>query len=400
MQVAWLAIWPWPGFLAQWSPMENLEAARRMRGPGGVNWLIGLAAVLVVLAAAAVVVVLHRRRAARKKAKAAFQRRARELGLDPNERNLLLAVAKTAGPPRIDNIFSIGSAAFERAVSHFVDSRTFRSLSEEVRAAAMGVLHTLREKLGYQPGEAPDEEQGAQGVAPGTQLTIIHRGRGHAFHATVSRADPARFVVDAAPGTDYHPGEDWLVRFGEGEKMWEFNASVLRTEEGRVVLAQPTKMRFINRRRFHRVPTDRPASVAVFPLLKADTTLDSLRFVPARLVEIAGPGLRLAGLELDEPLDIHEGSKVLVTARLASDRVIEGVGVVRRVLSDDPDRFAIAVELIRLSSGEIVELMRETHAAALECSGMDEETSAATAGDGSPAGPRAARAAQTAPEVL
>jgi len=157
-------------------------------------------------------------------------------------------------------------------------------------------------------------------------------------------------------------------------------------------------VRFINRRRFLRVPVNRPAFIALFPFAKTAATESGSdkehpeteqnltavsdggwtgpKFIPAVVTELAGPGLRL-----EAPLEVKVGDRVLVVFKLDEEkdqdsalqesgglqtsRIAQDIGEVRHTRAIQ-DGFSVAVELVGLSESDVDELVRATNAASLK----------------------------------
>jgi len=157
-------------------------------------------------------------------------------------------------------------------------------------------------------------------------------------------------------------------------------------------------MRFVNRRRFLRVPVHKQAFIAYFPFTRkpiADSHegMKSFRmyrssagdsgsvwgppeFIPAVVTELAGPGLCV-----EARLELKVGDRVLVVLGLDEEKkqdsaplvggdksipsnIAQDVGVVRHVKAIE-NGFSIAVELTGLSDSDVNELIRATNTASL-----------------------------------
>jgi len=165
-------------------------------------------------------------------------------------------------------------------------------------------------------------------------------------------------------------GESWLIRHAEGGRLWEFDAPVLRTGAEHISLGRTSRPRFVNRRRFPRVPTVRPAHVAGFPLWRAAADEAAPRFVEGRLVEMGGPGLRV-----EAPLEARPGQRVLLAMEMGDGGFVEGVGKVHRVSHPDAASDPVfVVELVGLTEDEIASLSKQTNA--MERSAISDQQSA------------------------
>jgi hypothetical protein len=166
-----------------------------------------------------------------------------------------------------------------------------------------------------------------------------------------------------------------------------------------LVLNHGDELRFVNRRRFLRVPVTKPAYVAHFPFARAAASpgpknMKSFRmyrssagflesrwgppeFIPAVVTELAGPGLCI-----ETSLKLQVGDRILVVFRLdeeenqdstgrktesdkkAKSKIVEDIGAVRHIKAIK-NGFSIAVELTGLSDANVSELIRATNVASL-----------------------------------
>lgn len=154
-------------------------------------------------------------------------------------------------------------------------------------------------------------------------------------------------------------GQACVLRRAFDGLQWEFPAMVVAAADGLIIARRLGEPRYVNLRRFVRVATQKPAFVARYPFVKAESSEELPAFVPGQVTEIAGPGLRI-----DAPLEAEVGDRVLAVARMPDDKVVQGVGEVRRVVRVAPTGRTLAVELTGLVEREIGELVRETNAAA------------------------------------
>jgi hypothetical protein len=199
------------------------------------------------------------------------------------------------------------------------------------------------------------------------------------------------------------PGEQWCVRYYFGASVWEFETSVISCNDNVLVLNHSDNVRFINRRRFFRVPVNRPTFIAPFPFAKTLSTNDENdnegegqdpanstgdnwgppEFVPANVTELAGPGLRI-----ETPLEVNVGDRVLVVLQLSEEenmdsslrnarsktplRIVEDIGEVRHAKVIE-NGFSIAVELTGVNDSNISELIRATNAALMKTKGKTQD---------------------------
>jgi len=184
-------------------------------------------------------------------------------------------------------------------------------------------------------------------------------------------------------------GEFWCVRYYFGSSVWEFDTSVVSYDGNVLVLNHSDNVRFINRRRFLRVPMKKRAFIARFPfersfiesshnsedelvedhdLAKTSAVWGPPEFVPAVVTELAGPGLRI-----ESSLEVKAGERILVVFNLAQeqDSIPANQGINRHTKRTQ-NGLSIAVELTGLSDSNIDELIRVTNAASLSVNDKNE----------------------------
>jgi hypothetical protein len=355
-----------------------LEAGRHWPDPAGglgsgsgslLLFLIAAGVLAVLLAAGGLLLKQWLRARRRREDLLALKE---EMGLARRERSVLDAMVKAG---RIHNVRSLFSSplVFEAAAAALLRSPRVTALSGPNLQAVNESVEVLRQKLSFQPPSdqaAPDTAAPAD-IRPGDPLTVVHRGQATWMEVKVASSSQDGLVVETSGAGDCVPGEAWLVRFARDGKMWEFDAAVVEKTDGRVVLSRPRTVRFINRRRFHRVPTDRQAAVANFPLWRGEANLTEHDYVPGRLVELGGPGLKLQA-----PVEAQTGQRVLVLLQFSAGEIVEALGKVRRVSPKGGGKAELAIELIGLNEEEVGRLAQETNA---------QEHAGAAQADGAPA---------------
>jgi hypothetical protein len=342
------------------TPFDRFHGVRNTLAGLEDTWvqplLVSLGATVAAVGAAVVIIHLLRRRQWLK----LFTAQAAGSGLNEQERRLLAVLAEQARLRDPSAIFT-NPSAFDRGMEKLMLSSRFLSLSDAMQAMSIAVLNSLREKIGLQRmvQENIEPSQGKVIVPRGSKLTVVSRGHSSEFEATVSNSREAQIMVEADSSIDCPVGEGWLIRYTDGNALWEMDAAVVRNDQGRILLSHSGQARFINRRRYPRIATCKTARVALFPLVRPGGAGEVL-FRPATLLEIAGPGLKLAS-----DLDVRNGQRVLVALDLDTDHVIEGMGKVHRSYESDGQRMLI-IELVGLSADELAELARQTSLAELE----------------------------------
>ena len=350
------------------NPLERWAAARgHFSGGSQSGWVrpaLVVLALIVVVCTVWLIYALRQRR--REKLRRAFEERSDRFGLSEDERNLLHNIASNSEAGSPGEIFD-SPETFERGVLTTTSQETARVGMDRSLVKLCGScshLFSLREKLGFD-SSTPDESSTSVelgNIRPGTTLSVLRQRRPESFEGTsYGITKENELLIEPEIDVNASPGEIWVVRYPEGGILWEFNALVTRNLTGTVAVKPTGTLRWINRRRFVRVRTNRNAYVAKFPFRRDDSSAAIPEFTPARLVEIAGPGIRLQG-----SLEIRKGEKLLIVFELGTTKVVEGVGVVRHVTESDSPKATFAVELVGLTTSDVADLTMETSRAAIE----------------------------------
>lgn len=333
-------------------------------------------AVLLVIVTMVALLIMRRREQQRRHWQA-FEADAQHAGLSRAEQELLMVMSNLASLRRPEIIFSI-EQAFGRGASRLQDSPRVRAMPPEKREHVAAMVTTISQKLGFMPlpKAAPASISTSQ-IEIGSVVSITPDGQDQEFEITVAASDEAEMIAIAAADLDLAAGARVKANYSNLGTVWEFETEVKAVEGRSIRLAQTHHIRFINRRRFPRVETMQEAMAARFEFFQDGHDMQEPQFVNAILTEIAGPGLLL-----EAPLSAALNEKMLVVVMFDIDRVIQGLGKVRRVTPIDSERNAIALELMDLKPEEIAELARQTNAAAQKKARTNpqQEALAATAG--------------------
>jgi hypothetical protein len=359
------------------TPLERWAAAKE----GGSNaltnrWFIiaGISAILI-LTVLLFATSFNRNKRGQEASDRLYSEYAAKRGLSNRERQILRELARKAGLKRSESIFTLGTA-FDRGAARMIEE----SLADPSE------LFFLREKLGYR--KAPNSS--ANSPAASTKLSSRSIAVGKKVHIT-RRKTPSSDRIESivvknnADGLSVKLkesvritfGESWCIRYNFGPSVREFDTTVISYDGNMLVLNHSENVRFINRRRFLRVPVARPAMVASFPFARTLAEASGLsrglpQFVPAVVTELAGPGLRIESsldVKIDQRVlvvfDLHHDHGLIPTnpdSRQLAHRIVEDIGIVRHARPIE-NGFSIAVELTGLSDSNIDELTRVTNAA-------------------------------------
>jgi len=361
--------------LAASTPAARLAAVRGRWAPGPVlSWTVWVP-VLLGLALAVALIHVHRRWAAQRRSVQTLLETAGNLGLDREQRDLVMRVASLADVARFDAVLAV-EEDFERGALRLMGSAPVAALPTDQRDRLAAALDGVRAQLGFRGGAT-----GGVRLSRGMGLTVLPRGAEEGLSGVVSAVDDADVTVELDAETAPAPGESWVLRHVEGGVQWESSATVMRGIGRYVVLRLTGKFAAVNLRRFVRVPTARTVHLAAFPF-RGRLPEDLLpEFVRGLLTEIAGPGLRIKS-----PLRPAVGDQVLVIVRMDGGEVLQGLARVRRAVDLEDGRTAAVVEMTGLSAEQEGRLIQETNAAARAAAGRQSDASAGTDAEAEPVG--------------
>ena len=398
------------------TPVERWKAAGRFGSSMTEPWFIltGVA-VIIVLAGLLLMISLHRIARERKVSEQLFVDYVEQRGLSGREQQILLEIAYKAELKRTHSIFSM-AGAFDHGAGKMIEE----SLAQQ-RAGESQRLRTelsfLREKLGFQKQTSVSigsstklKKPSSRQIPEGKQLYINRRKTPDLgdIESTVIKNDNMELTVRLTTSVESKLGEFWRAQYYFGTSVWEFDTSVVRCYGDILVLNHSDDMRFISRRRFLRIRINKPAFIARFPFSRTlpPNSISSIEapgakqgsanasvstwgppeFIPARVTELGGPGLRI-----EAPLEVKAGDRVLVIVNLSEtidarpsnagfrlkpavggsipdthreSRIVEDIGEVRHTRAIE-DGFSIAVQLTGLSDSDVSELIRAANAASI-----------------------------------
>lgn len=392
------------------TPEERWKAAGSRLGTSFIEehwYVLTAAAVIIILTVLLLVFSLRRRLGQRRVTKQLFVEHSDKSGLSGRERQILLEIAGKAGLKRNEAVFTMASA-FDRGAAKIVEENLTQQGTEESKVLRTE-LSFLREKLGFQKktpisigSPTKSRKLSSRQIPAGKKLHITRRKTRDlaSIESTVIKNNDMELTVKLAMSVESKAGELWSVRYYFGASVWEFDTSVVSCNGDILVLNHSDNVRFINRRRFLRVPVNKPAFIASFPFARTlpanekanapGSTWGPPKFVPAVVTELAGPGLRI-----EVPLEVKVGERMLVLVRLDEENnkgpipmprnrkkvtsIIEDIGEVRHTKAIQ-NGFSVAVELTGLSDSDVNELIRATNAASTKAR-IESQDASASAGD-------------------
>ncbi|MHC4087222.1 MAG: hypothetical protein ACYSWZ_13400 [Planctomycetota bacterium] len=393
------------------TPQQRLRSASDPFTTGFITerwFLLTLATVGIILCILLLVVSRNRTAQQHRKIIRLFDESADKIGLNARERQLLLSIATKARLKQSETIFTT-SSAFERGAAIITEESIARKQTTSQIEQLKAELFFLRDKLGFQRrtpvsiGRSTKPKRlNSRQIPTGKKIHLVRRTSNapDTIESTVIENNDVELMVQLTKPVKIIFGEVWCARYYFGASVWEFDTSVISCNGDKLVLNHSDELRFVNRRRFLRVPVNKSAFVAHFPFARtavnpgnksmksfrmyrnstgpSDSSWGPPEFIPAVVTELAGPGLCI-----EASLKLKAGDRVLVVFKLdeeenqdsdrpkleddktATPKIVEDIGEVRHVEAIQ-NGFSIAVELIGLSDTDVSELIRATNAASLK----------------------------------
>lgn len=366
------------GVVAALTRYERWQAVRMLRSESLLSrWFIVFEVILAVaLSIVLSVVVYSRFRRWRIGRRRSFDDSADRRGLSGDERKLLLDIAGKAGLKRADAVFTM-PGAFEQGVAVLMKEIFSMGASVEERKQLNANIAAVRSKLGFgrvgkkgyssSAGAMIARSRSSRQIPEGKTVLLTRRQTGgDELEATIRRNDELELALGLAAPVKSEPGEIWRVRYNFGKSIWEFDTTALSSNGVELVLSHSSEVRYVNRRRFARVPVNAQAFVARFPFEKvlAGKKLAAPEFMPAELAELAGPGLKV-----EVPMKLAVAERVLVIIKLFGGKTIQDIGEVRRIVKTTKEGYSAAIELVGLDDSRISKLVRATNTAVIKGNG-------------------------------
>ncbi|MDH7598961.1 MAG: hypothetical protein QHH07_04905 [Sedimentisphaerales bacterium] len=356
--------------------MERLEAMSRFKvhAPAIEQW-IGVLLLLVLLAMLVLLIWVsyNKIQYARLAAEKTFFENATRRSLSSSEYRLLGQIASKAGlKGQARNLIFTSADLYNKGLQRLAQEVLARQGPEEYERLIADAAF-LQEKMGLKAGpmDAPSGQlAGSESRHPITtrdipvgkilQVTRRLANQSDQITATLVGNDTKQLVVELQRPIKVTFGELWRVRYTHGVSVWEFDTTVTSFDGIRLALKHSSEVRFLNRRRFVRLATDGDALIAKLPFIQPmQHALDDkdlpIQFARAKVLELAGPGLRLIS---NLPAQVKE--RLLILFELVTEgqgHLVSDIATVRRVQSGT-DGYILAVELTGHGQSEFEELLR------------------------------------------
>ena len=408
------------------TPIERWKAAGQQNtGLTDHRFILTGVAVIIILTVLLLIVSYNRITRERKVSGQLFFDFSEQRGLSGRERQILLKIAQKAGLKRNQAIFSI-AGAFDSGAKKMIEECFTKQGAEESKWLRTE-LSFLREKLCFQKKSSIStgspskmKRPSSRHILTGKKLYITRRTSPDLddsgdIESIVIKNDNMELTIQLTTPVESRLGELWRVRYSFGASVWEFDSSVVRCNDDILVLNHSDNIRFISRRRFLRVQVNKAAFIAQFPFSRTLSSNNNNskkepaikqnsvngpdnwgppEFMPARVTELGGPGLRI-----ETKLEVKVGDRVLVIVNLSEEnvqdlnppskstslrsvlsrdiestpsKIVEDIGEVKHVRALQ-NGSSIAVELTGLSDSNLNELIRTTNAAYKKTSGKSKD---------------------------
>ena len=351
------------GTLAQGlSADDRWRALRDLGGAGGqANLLRWILIALGILAAVGTIAALVYARMQERRKWQRCKILGLGAGLREKELTVLEHVVKMANLKDPTTIYTDDNV-FNAAAMGLMSGPRVAALSEKAQLDLQTMLISIHAKLRFglvDDGDDLDILRSSHQIATGRRVFVARIGDRKSIEATVARNSRTEILLAAdKPLPGRREGDVLTIRYAHGHGAWEFDTQVIRCDGPAVAVEHSRTMRAVNFRRFPRIPTKMFAMGVAFPF-HVDSYDASLEFVPADIVEIAGPGLLIK-----MPVKMDVGQDLLIRVRLDEGRFVQGMTKVRRIVTDKPGGPFLAVEFIELSAEELTEMTRATNLAA------------------------------------
>ena len=380
--------------ISELTPLQRWQAARWFNNIMNENWFMMASLIAVfVLIMLLILVTYYRIRNERNKINQLFIDYAEKRGLSSRERYILMDIANKAKLKRNESIFTM-SDVFDRGATQIIRA-AFAQYGAQRSRFLSAELSVLREKLGFRRRKSNstdlavrEKEPTSRRIAIGRKLYLTSLDSDDFFEveAEVKENNELELIVELTKPLELRQGTPLCARYYYGAPVWEFDTSVIEEKDNILVLNHSDNVRYVNRRRFLRVPVNEQAFVAAFPFSKiikdeekkSDASMNNTwgppEFVSADVTELAGPGLRVVA-----PLEVKVGDRVAIILKLSqtepknlmhsdfrlsdnfnSYKIVEDIGIVRHTESVE-DGLSIAVELTGLNDSNVSELVRATN---------------------------------------
>lgn len=365
------------------SPYERFEAMRQLEQGPREGWaallsnkwflVLGWSLIVVLLLILAAIRQQQRERNRQRQLRL-FEEKANLFGLTPEERQVLLLIARQARVKQLVNVY-FRPQEFEAGMTRLL-RRTLAGADEEQKKRQITVIESIKYKIGFVKNSVANKGRyrrsqylTSRQIPTDTEIGIVPNlpmeTREH--RAKVLSNEVTGITLEGAGPISLKAGDACTLQYRMGSVLWGFDVVVISSEGTRLKVCHVDHARYINRRRFVRVPLHQPVWVAKFPVFVCSSKPSLPVFEQAEVVEFSGPTVRIRG-----GLNLNRRERVLVMFEVEPGRVVQDIAEVQRVGRTGTGPFCV-VELIGLDTRSEDEMIRLTNQAAIE-QGLDTGT--------------------------
>lgn len=342
--------------LAQSGPASRFAAAGRgLSASSSLLPLVWVGAAVVgalVMIGLMVAVLAVRDRLARRDRWVRFNEAASSAGLDSRQLELLHHIANCSGlDENVHNLLA-NEPAFQDALLAYRHTEDFLGATDDQRLRLNATITDICRKLGM-INHADATPRGTRQLPEAARVKLLapeEVAQGAVAFVASSTEEHLRLRFKGSPpSVDARPG--WRLHFFDGRTLWEYDATILAWSGQELVVGHNEQGRVLKRRRFPRVPVDFRAMLCPFTFETAGPSLAVPEWDQARLVQLAGPGLKL-----ESRTKYTVGQRLLAIVQIAPQQTVRGMGIVRRIDRPDAGRPELVLELTGLTREHLGEL--------------------------------------------
>ncbi len=342
------------------------------------KWTVLLLVSLAILTGVLVLVLRAERNRRRKLAdQRDFDEMVRRCGLTPEDLKYFLPIVNRTSLARKSSIFTM-PRAYEAGAAKVMEEAFAAKVSSDQRKTLILRINSIRGKLGFADKKSPFpvRQAGGRGLSsrqiPAGKIIrtrLAGKPQDALIEAKVVENNEFEFVIEPESPLPAFAGQKWTMSYPSGSSMWEFESIVVSIEPGKVSFSHSERVRFVNRRRFLRVPVEKAALICPFPGITPNIPELRLgmapKFYKATITELSGPGLRLR-----TRLEVKNGQRILIIFEVEPGKIVQDIAYVRGIKQED-EHYTLGIELVGIDDKVVDQLVRATNTAAIDMTMTD-----------------------------
>lgn len=265
---------------------------------------------------------------------------------------------------------------FNDGVENYLASGLFEKLDRDEKREVINDIESIREKLSMNTYQQNKTKAGTNVISVNEIVKIVAPKQHEIFSGVVKRISESSLEISLSHEQDLNSSDYFIegikckLQYSSANALWEFNSKIVSHSRGILKLEHVASGNVINRRRFERVNVSFPAKICCYDFSYKGSRLFTPRWIDAKLMQIAGPGLKVRAAKISSKKNITNSpvlskhSKVLIIAKIREKLIVQSLGTVRRIEQNGVAFTNVAVELVNLTNKQKVELSRATDYAA------------------------------------